>query len=163
MRMQFFHVPALAPEAAQTALDAFCAQHRVVTLEKHFVVQGDASYWAVCVTWVESAAGVAPTSGRRDKVDYREVLNEQDFAVFAELRNLRKMLAEREGVPAYALFTNEQLAEMVQRRVASAAALSEIEGVGKARVERHGAAFLSILTRQLQVPGKDAQRETPQD
>ena len=43
---------------------------------------------------------------------------------------MRKELAEKEGVPAYALFTNEQLAEMVQRRVGSLTAMKEIEGVG---------------------------------
>jgi len=47
--------------------------------------------------------------------------------------------------PSYAVFTNEQLAEMVQRRVASAAALREISGVGEARIEKYGAAFLDIL------------------
>ena len=47
--------------------------------------------------------------------------------------------------PSYAVFTNEQLAEMVQRRVASAAALREIAGIGEARIEKYGAAFLDIL------------------
>ena len=56
---------------------------------------------------------------RRGKVDFKEVLSDPEFAVFARLRALRKERADAEGVPAYALFTNEQLAEMVQRRGAS--------------------------------------------
>ena len=48
--------------------------------------------------------------------------------MFARLRALRKETADAEGVPAYALFTNDQLAEMVQRRVVTAAALREIAG-----------------------------------
>ena len=43
-----------------------------------------------------------------------------EFTVFAKLRSVRKLLADRQGVPAYALFTNEQLAAMVQRRVVDA-------------------------------------------
>jgi superfamily II DNA helicase RecQ len=35
---------------------------------------------------------------------------------------------------------------MVQQRVASAAALEKIEGVGPARVEKFGAAVLAVLT-----------------
>ena len=86
-----------------------------------------------------------PLTGRRGKIDYREVLSEADFAVFAKLRALRKTLADAEGVPAYALFSNEQLAEMAQRRVRTASALREIAGVGEARLEKYGADFLSIL------------------
>lgn len=65
--------------------------------------------------------------------------------MFARLRALRKTLAEQEGVPAYALFTNEQLAGMVQRRVRTVGDLREIDGVGEARVEKYGGAFLDIL------------------
>jgi len=37
------------------------------------------------------------------------------------------------------------LAEMVQRRVTTATALRDIPGVGEARVEKYGEAFLDIL------------------
>ena len=43
------------------------------------------------------------------------------------------------------MFTNEQLAEMVQKRTVSAASLREIAGIGEARVEKYGEAFLAIL------------------
>ena len=75
------------------------------------------------------------------------MLGEADFAAYSELRRLRKHLADREGVPAYAIFTNEQLAAMVQRRVASAQALGAIEGVGEARVDKYGEIFLATLAR----------------
>ena len=47
------------------------------------------------------------------KIDYKEVLNEVDFAVFARLRDLRKVISDKEAIPAYSIFTNEQLAAMV--------------------------------------------------
>jgi HRDC domain len=46
------------------------------------------------------------------------------------LRSLRKELAQTEAVPVYTLFTNEQLAQMVQRRYQSKSDLGQIEGVG---------------------------------
>lgn len=54
LRCNFFAIPALAPDAAQQALNAFCAAHRVLTLDRHFVDQGTGSYWAVSVTWLDS-------------------------------------------------------------------------------------------------------------
>ncbi|MCX7109140.1 MAG: HRDC domain-containing protein [Proteobacteria bacterium] len=152
MKLHFFTISSQAPEQGQEALNAFCAQHRVVSLEKQFVTQGMESYWSICVTTLDGA-GVERTNdsltGRRDRIDYKEILSEQDFSVYAELRNLRKSLAEQEGVPAYALFTNEQLAAMVTQRVQTLAALGAIEGVGKARLEKYGAIFLNVLQSAL--------------
>ena len=94
------------------------------------------------------------TAGKR--VDYREILSESDFAVYAKLRSLRKSMAEKDGLPAYTLFTNEQLAAMVQQRVTSLRALEEIQGIGAARVKKYGAAFLEIL--QTMRAGADGER-----
>ena len=66
---------------------------------------GANSAWAVCVTYV--AGEGRPEPFRRERVDYRDVLSEADFAVFVKLRALRKKLAETNGVPAYALFKDE--------------------------------------------------------
>ena len=156
MKWQFFTVDARAPEAGQEALNSFCARHRVVAVEKQFVPQGAESFWSICVTYQEGGeSGAMPANPKRDRLDYREVLSEPDFAVYAQLRTLRKAMAEREGVPAYALFTNEQLAEMVTRRAISLADLGAIEGVGKSRLDKYGEPFLGVLKAALQNhPGK---------
>jgi superfamily II DNA helicase RecQ len=123
----------------------FLRSHRILAVDRHFVQDGANNVWAICVSYLGDANRPQLAGAKRPKVDYREVLSESDFALFAKLRTLRKQIAEREGVPAYALFTNEQLAEMVQWRVGSAAALKEIDGVGEARIEKYGAAFLALL------------------
>lgn len=143
MKYRFFNVPAAAPEEAQEALNRFCAEQRVVSIDKQFVHDAERSYWTLCVCYLDGKNG--PVSTRKSKIDYRDVLNEQDFALFAKLRSLRKILAEQEGVPAYALFTNEQLAAMVQNRVTSKTALTDLDGVGTARIEKYGEAFLHLL------------------
>jgi superfamily II DNA helicase RecQ len=60
-----------------------------------------------------------------------------------------KELAEKEGVPAYALFTNEQLADMVKQSITTMAALRNVKGVGPARAAKYGAAFLEVLAEHL--------------
>lgn len=144
MKFSFFTVAAINPESGQAQLNEFCGQHKLVSVEKQFVSLGETSFWSVCVTYLDGTEKYTP-SGKRDRVDYKEILNEQQFAVYAELRNLRKALADQEGVPIYALFTNEQLAEMVTRQIRTLKALGEIEGVGKARLEKYGQAFLTLL------------------
>ncbi|MBK8908173.1 MAG: HRDC domain-containing protein [Rhodospirillales bacterium] len=132
-------------------VNRFLGAHRIVAIDRQFVQDGANSAWALCITYVQSAN--RPPPGRRGRIDYREVLTEADFSVFVKLRELRKTLADQEGVPAYALFTNEQLAEMVRRHVRTAGALREIDGVGAARVEKYGTDFLAILKAE---PAADA-------
>lgn len=149
MQLAFFYVPAQHPGPAAVELRGFLAGHRVAAIDRQFVADGPNSFWAICVTHVDGAA----TSGRaKARIDYREVLDEKEFSVFAKLRTLRKKLADAEGVPAYALFTNEQLAEMVRRKVTNLEAMARIDGIGQARISKYGKAFLDILNAEVSVP-----------
>ena len=60
---------------------------------------------------------------------------------------MRKEIAQAEGVPVYTIFTNEQLAQMVQSRATTKAALEKIAGVGDARIEKYGARMLEVLAQ----------------
>jgi superfamily II DNA helicase RecQ len=79
------------------------------------------------------------------RVDYREVLSEADYAVFDKLRNIRKELAEKLGIPVYAVFTNEQLAGMIKKQPKTGKELQSIAGIGEARVKQHGEAFIQFF------------------
>ena len=140
-------VPVHSAEEAATVLNQFLAGHRILAIDRQFVTDGANSAWAICVSFDDSSADATPRSsiGKRGKVDFKDMLSPPEFAVFSRLRALRKERADAEGMPAYALFTNDQLAEMVQRRVTTATALRDIPGVGEARVEKYGEAFLDIL------------------
>jgi len=165
MKYRFFHIPALDPDAQAEALNRFLGQYRILSLDRHLVANGEGSFWALAVSYADSetapGAPEAAGRGRKSRVDYREVLDQQAFATYAALRSLRKDLAEREGVPAYALFTNEQLAAMVQRKASTAAELAEIEGVGKARVDKYAAAFLEVLNAPPAAAGEGGDAADP--
>jgi ATP-dependent DNA helicase RecQ len=72
-------------------------------------------------------------------------LNPDDEALFDRLRGLRKELADARGVPAYIVFNDRVLLEMAARRPADREALLEISGVGPAKLERYGEAFLAAV------------------
>ena len=152
MKYQFFSIRANDPQSGQNELNKFCAGKKIIAVEKHFITDGENSFWAVCLTYQETD-GMRSSTGNV-KVDYKEILNEKDFAVFARLRELRKTLAEKDGVPAYAIFTNEQLAAAVTGKVSSHKALTGIKGIGKARIEKYGKAFLEILLDEFGKKGE---------
>jgi superfamily II DNA helicase RecQ len=48
-------------------------------------------------------------------------------------------------VPVYAVFTNDQLAEMIKQEVRDVSALKKIQGVGDAKIEKFSGAILALL------------------
>lgn len=68
-----------------------------------------------------------------------------DEDAFQTLRTLRKEIADREGVPAYIVFNDKVLREMVARRPATGAELLDVPGVGPAKLERYGDRFLAAV------------------
>jgi ATP-dependent DNA helicase RecQ len=69
-----------------------------------------------------------------------------DAELFERLRELRKRLADEAGVPAYIVFSDTTLKAMAERRPSSGDELLGITGVGPAKLERYGDAFLEVLS-----------------
>ena len=72
----------------------------------------------------------------------------RSMQLFDSLRVLRKRLAEEKGVPPYVIFGDATLIEMSRKRPANAAEFLAINGVGKVKLERHGAAFMELIARE---------------
>ncbi|MDI9406674.1 MAG: RQC domain-containing protein, partial [Chitinophagaceae bacterium] len=68
-----------------------------------------------------------------------------DPALLEALKQWRREQAQRQGVPPYVVFHDRTLLELAQRRPASPAELAEIGGIGAAKLERYGAALLTVL------------------
>jgi superfamily II DNA helicase RecQ len=146
MQLKTFVLPIKNLNPAEAEMNAFLRGHRVLSVKKEFVPDGENSFWTFCVEYLEGVpAGNLPPGGKLPKVDYKEILKPEEFEVFSRLRDWRKTVAEQEGVPVYVVFTNEQLAEMVRKRVATKTQLGAIEGVGEARVAKYGEAVLERL------------------
>ena len=68
-----------------------------------------------------------------------------DATLFAALKELRLHLAA--GKPAYTVFPDATLAEIVRARPASLTALARISGVGPTKLERYGQSVLDVVER----------------
>ncbi|KAA1171019.1 DNA helicase RecQ [Marinobacter salinexigens] len=68
-----------------------------------------------------------------------------DQAGWEALRACRKALAEQQGVPPYVIFHDATLFDMLERRPATLEELSEVNGVGAAKLEKYGEVFLETL------------------
>ena len=68
-----------------------------------------------------------------------------DEELFERLRQLRRRIAEKSGVPPYVVFHDSALAEMAALKPGSLDALRGVKGVGDLKLERYGAAFLEVI------------------
>jgi superfamily II DNA helicase RecQ len=150
MSFKTFTVPIQDAGAAEAELNGFLRSHKILSVEQRWVEQGAYSFWSFCVDYMEGMPGNVtrpPMGGARAKVDYKEILKPEEFSIYLRLRELRKEIAQAQAVPVYTIFTNEQLAKMVQAKATTKAALEEIAGVGDARIEKYGARVLALLTQ----------------
>ena len=107
MEIRVFTIP-IHDRPSVDELNGFLASHRVISIDREFIADGQDSAWSICVT-VQNGEPARASGKQKDRIDYREVLSESEFRLYAKLRTLRKELSESDGVPAYTLFTNEQL------------------------------------------------------
>ena len=157
MQYRAFSIPATGSPDLEEELNRFLRAHRVISVQKALETVGDTPRWCFCVEYLEGAPGPSRGRGGRrgaERVDYKEVLSEEDFAVFARLRDRRKELAMTEAIPVYAVCTNEQLAAMATGRPASLSDLRKIEGLGEAKAGKYGEALLAALHEGTSEPNE---------
>jgi len=77
--------------------------------------------------------------------DAPEGLDEDETRIFTALRRKRLELAREEGVAAYVVFADRTLIELARLRPLSLREMAGIYGVGTAKLERYGEAFLEVL------------------
>jgi ATP-dependent DNA helicase RecQ len=71
-----------------------------------------------------------------------------DESLFERLRELRRVLASEQGVPAYVVFADRSLADMAARKPATAEEFLDCHGVGVAKLERYGSVFLAAVAAE---------------
>jgi superfamily II DNA helicase RecQ len=148
MQLKLFTIPAFDDGGQLQALNAFMANHKVLEVEQKFFQNDKGAYWCFCVRFIDGVQVNQVPQPFKPKIDYKEVLNESQFAVFSLLRQCRKQLASEDAVPAYAVFTDEELAEMVKMPELNASKLIGIKGIGDKKIAKYG---MKLIERYQQM------------
>ena len=61
------------------------------------------------------------------------------------MRECRQRLALENNVPPYVIFHDSTLRQMASERPADAEAFLQLSGVGQAKLERYGEAFMDVI------------------
>ncbi len=94
-----------------------------------------------------------PTAGRSKKkmerTERRSGLSGADSGLFEALRAERMSIAKSLGVPPYVVFPDTTLMAFATERPKSRKELLDISGVGQAKLERYGDAFLAVIAQHM--------------
>lgn len=80
-------------------------------------------------------------------------------SLFETLRKLRYEISKEESVPAYVIFSDAALRQMETERPMTDTELLAIDGVGKAKLEKYGDAFLKVIQDFQKAKGTKEKKE----
>ena len=137
MQYKFFTVPVTHGEEDAEYLNKFLRSNKIVKVDKQLVPVGEEVLWSFCVQYLLPPLQT-PVGERKEKIDYKSVLDENAFEMFSRLRKCRKIISAEEAVPAFAVFVDAELAEMAKMPQLTEKGISEINGIGRQRAEKFG-------------------------
>lgn len=127
-------------------MNAFLRGRKIVEVEKHFYAMQTSAFWTFCISYIDETPN-NQTVVKKEKIDYKDVLDEKSFEKFIALREMRKEIAQKEGVPIYAVFTNEEMANIAKLDSLSLNTLQSVNGIGEKRVDKYGKAVIETLSK----------------
>lgn len=158
MQIKIFDIPVGAESEQTDELNHFLRANRVVDVKKELAIIDGNSCWTFCITYMQTSRPIGNESSKSgQKTDYKEILEPEVFEKFSELRRLRKSIAEKEAIPAFAVFTDAELAELAKIDKLTLHSMSKVPGIGKKKIEKYGPVFCD---EQLKI--EDEENRTPE-
>ena len=147
MQFKIFTIPLLDDGQIIEDMNRFLRGNKVVNVDKQLItLNGGEAYWSFCVQYIGNAVAINKEEfERKGKVDYKNELSETTFTVFSRLRAYRKKIAEDEAIPAYAVFTDAELAEIARLGEITEKNMLSINGIGSKKMEKYGKQLCRML------------------
>jgi superfamily II DNA helicase RecQ len=147
MQIKTFIIPAADTGVFTEELNRFLRSHKILEVSQQLISNETGANWCFCVKYLEQVPiGTVSTMQRAGKIDYKDVLDAATFKVFSRLREIRKSIAAEDGVPVYAVFVDEELAELAKLPEVTPKTMLGIKGIGDKKIEK----FAARLIKQMQ-------------
>lgn len=149
MQIQIYSVSVNENSDDLQKINAFLRGHKIIDIEKQFVNNGLESFWSFCIRYINSSNQIVENQqSQKEKVDYKVILDEKTFAVFSKLREIRKEIAQSDAVPAYAVFTDQELSEIAKLSEISVSTIQSIKGIGQKKAEKYAISIQDKLQQK---------------
>ncbi len=145
MQIKIFTIPILGSEQMLEEMNVFLRSKKVLQTEQSLVNTPQGAYWSFCVRYLEDTPSYTQNR-KKPKIDYKFVLDEASFSRFSKMREIRRQLSKEEAIPAYAIFTDAELAELAKMETLSLGSIKKVKGIGEKKVAKYGHHFVSQST-----------------
>ncbi len=128
-------LPSHGDRQTEEELNRFLRSHRILQVERRFCEE-NGGYWALLVEYVEGdPSAEAPPAMRRERKDFSESLTEEEKQRYENYKTVRKELAQQHNIPAYLVFTNEELAILSRLPDLNEQTVHGVKGVAPQRMK----------------------------
>ncbi|MCO6493221.1 MAG: HRDC domain-containing protein [Phaeodactylibacter sp.] len=138
MQIKLFTIPVMGGEALNEDLNKFLRSKKILQVEQQLQDGPGGGAWCFCVKYIED---FSPFSKGREKTYYKKVLDKPAFQRFSAMREVRKRIAKEEGIPAYAVFTDAELADLAKIEDLTPGKIKGVKGIGEKKLEKYGFHF----------------------
>jgi len=145
MQIRIYSIPIEGGDSILDDMNGFLRSHKVIEIRKEFSTGSNGTCWTFCITYLLNGSTVLE---RKEKIDYKQVLDENTFSRFSSLRAIRKQLAEQDAVPAYSVFTDAELAEFAKMNPLTISSMKKVDGVGSKRIDKYGEIFINQFIKE---------------
>lgn len=147
MRLKLFTLKfnsALACFDEQTVLD-FLNNKVVLQIKEYFFTHDTHPYLLLKIVYQLADEREEVAIKKQPNDDYKRLLTQESTPLFDTLRAWRAESSHQAGIPPYVICNNKQLAQIATSKPNSLNDLMQIEGIGKAKIERWGEAIIRII------------------
>lgn len=135
-------IPVVSSSEAEEELNKFLRSHRVLETEQQFV--SEKGYWAISVMYADQDPfAEAPPGHRKEKTDFTVSMSEEEKGRYEMFKAIRRRLATERRVPAYLIFTNEELAILSRIPKLDDHTAKNIKGIAPSRLKDNIAYFFA--------------------
>ena len=144
MQVRIFNVRIFESEDELEELNRFLRGHHILEVTQELMQNGTYSYWCYSIRYNEKQA---KSRYSKEKVDYKNVLDEDKFRIFSKLREIRKEIAKNDAVPAFAVFTDDELSKVALLDEINIKNMNTVEGIGEKKIEKYGEKLLELYEK----------------
>ena len=149
MQFKIFTIPVADDGSATEEMNRFLRSHKVLDTTQQLESTKDGSYWHFCIKYHADAKPDTQPNVQPEvksevkphntaKVNYKDILDEKTYATFSILRDIRKKIAEEDGLPVFVVFTNETLAGIAALDEILPETIKTVKGIGDKKNDRFG-------------------------
>lgn len=141
MQIKIFTIPIIGGESFNEEMNRFLRAKKVLYLDSELVSGKSGAYWSFCVKYIE---GEKKLEGKtKAKMDYRKALDAESVKRYDAMRKTRKKISDEQGMPAYLVLTNEEMAMLAVIEGLTLEKMKKIKGIGVKKIEKYGMYFIS--------------------